>query len=303
MANTDAHTPSSQTYASPGPGRQGVTYDQVLAAIEALKQEGQKNPTLRGIRERTGGSLGTVQKHYNAWRQKQAPAVKTELSLPPEVQRVIVLEMEKRVQETSALLDQELRDARVARDQLAEDSEQQAERINALAEELDQLRVLHERANGTIESLKAELEQARADAITARADAQRLVGEARGETDEARGETETVRTELAKAELRLEQLPILQADNRELREKLDAEVIARTTAERNAAVAQAVADELKSFRQRAADFEQRLDAEHDLRLEAEKTAASLRAELDTDRKLREQLTAKAKPAGDVKVGS
>ena len=50
--------------------RQGITFEQVAAVVDALAAEGQQ-PTIRAIRERLGdtGSPNTIHKHLAAWRE------------------------------------------------------------------------------------------------------------------------------------------------------------------------------------------------------------------------------------------
>ena len=67
---------------------------------------------------------------------------------------------------------------------------------------------------------------------------------AREEAGRERQNAESARTELAKAQLRLEAMPILENENKRLLAALDAERTARTDAERRAAAAEAKASGL-----------------------------------------------------------
>jgi vancomycin resistance protein YoaR len=60
--------------------RKGVTYEEVASTAWALIQEG-KRVTAAAVRERLGrGSMTTIQRHLQAWREKEAPAQAVEKS-------------------------------------------------------------------------------------------------------------------------------------------------------------------------------------------------------------------------------
>jgi ssDNA-binding Zn-finger/Zn-ribbon topoisomerase 1 len=62
--------------------RDGITFEQVTAAADALVGCGQQ-PTIRGIREALGtGSPNTVHKHLAAWREARPQAVASASVLP-----------------------------------------------------------------------------------------------------------------------------------------------------------------------------------------------------------------------------
>ncbi|HMW86471.1 MAG TPA: DNA-binding protein, partial [Nitrospira sp.] len=62
--------------------REGITFEQVAAAADALVGEGQQ-PTIRAVRERLGtGSPNTVHKHLTAWREARPVAAASAPELP-----------------------------------------------------------------------------------------------------------------------------------------------------------------------------------------------------------------------------
>ena len=196
-----------------------ITYEQVAAAADAVKIAGGK-PTSRGIREQLGniGSMGTVNKLLQAWKAAQERQVSAALSLPPVLQRAILDFMGQELSQAKAALEAEL-------------AEQQQEAADLAAENERQGADIEDKANAAVAlqanlaTLQGRLNQIEIDLGTARNDALR-----------EREAAEATRIELAKALLRLEAMPRLEADIDALRVDLDKERQGRVGAEQQAAV-------------------------------------------------------------------
>ena len=196
-----------------------ITYEQVAAAAEAMKVAGGK-PTTRGIRERLGntGSMGTVNKLLQAWKAAQERQVSTALSLPPVLQRAILDFMGQELSSAKATLEAELAEQQQEVADLATENERQAADIEDKNDAAVALQA-------NLATLQGRLNQIEIDLATARNDALR-----------EREAAEAARIELAKALLRLEAMPRLEADLGALRLDLDKERQGRVAAEQQAAV-------------------------------------------------------------------
>lgn len=104
-------------------GRQGVSYENIVAAAENIVAAGGK-PTLRGIRKHLGtGSLGTIQQHLKAWRQGRAPAAPVDASLPSSLQSsALPAEIAGQAPVARADLNERLRQVELQRDGLIEEN-------------------------------------------------------------------------------------------------------------------------------------------------------------------------------------
>lgn len=195
-----------------------ITPDQVHAIADEIRAEGGK-PTLRAVRERLGtGSMGTVSKHLQQWKAGQERHTATELALPPALQRAVLDFMATELAATRAPLEAELADQQQTAGDLATENERQAATIENQAGELDTLAAEKAAAEGKAEQLAADLAGAKEDATRERQAA------------------EQARTELAKAMLRLEAMPRLEAELAAIRAELAKERLARIGAEQQAAV-------------------------------------------------------------------
>lgn len=261
----------------------GVSYEAVAAAAETLVAAGQKAST-RAVRDKVKGSMGTVQKHLNRWRETQREVVTTQLSLPNEIQRVILLEIEKAAAQAKATLEQDLGEAQNARDDLAEECERQAQRLEETTRELELKNAEAQQRQGLIAELRSEIEARKLEAAKAQADAkalveaakaeaQKAITEAEAETEDHRAAAETARTALAKAELRLEAMPRLEAELGRLQSENKVLTDERQHAREAAARAEARAEELAIYRGRAEVMERDLIATRQALAAAEKTAA------------------------------
>ena len=74
--------------------RPGITYDEVIAAIDAILAAGEE-PTIQRIREHLGtGSPNTIHRHLIAWRQSRPVEQRRAPELPAELQAALVKEIE-----------------------------------------------------------------------------------------------------------------------------------------------------------------------------------------------------------------
>ncbi len=234
-------------------GRTGITYDQVAVVADTIAARGER-PTLRGVRAELGtGSMGTIQKHLAQWQGSRRQIVTSAASLPTEIQRVILSEIERSISEARAELESDLAATKGDRDALAEDNEQQTEQIEQQAARLAEIEATGQQQAGRIGQLDADL-------LTARET-----------TERERSIAEQARQALAKAELRLEALPKVEAEVDRLRQALEVERQARTVAEQSAAV---LAEKLTGIERRVVDAEAR-----------EKTAVAKLAELEKQSQL------------------
>jgi len=75
--------------------RDGITFEQVAAAADALVGQG-KQPTIKAVREELGtGSPNTVHRHLTAWREARPQAVATASTLPVSLTAAIAAEIER----------------------------------------------------------------------------------------------------------------------------------------------------------------------------------------------------------------
>ena len=232
-------------------GRTGITFEQVAAVADAIAARGDR-PTLRGVRAELGsGSMGTIQKHLATWQGQRRQIVTSTATLPTEIQRVILSEIEREVGAARAELEAELAATKGDRDALADDNEAQAEQIEQQTARLDEIEATSQQQAGRIAQLESDLETAWQA------------------TERERGVAEQARQALAKAELRLEALPKVEAEVERLRAALEASQARATTAEQLAAV---TAEKLAGVEARLADAQAREQQTAVKLAEVEKTA-------------------------------
>jgi hypothetical protein len=75
--------------------REGITFEQVAAAADALVGEGVQ-PTIRAVRERLGtGSPNTIHRHLVAWREARPAATAAAPELPAPLAAALANEIER----------------------------------------------------------------------------------------------------------------------------------------------------------------------------------------------------------------
>lgn len=232
-----------------------ITQEQVNAAADTIRAGGTK-PTARAIREALGGgSMATVLKFFQAWQAGQVRAEESPVVLPAGLQRALVDFIGQEVASAKAVLQDDLVAAQQANGDLIAESERQAATIEIQAEALDTAQAEKAELAGRLAQVESDLAKAGDDVAAERQAA------------------EHARTELAKAQLRLEALPRIEAEADRLRGELEAERAAKVAAEQAAAVALA---KLEGMTDRAKTAEAATE-------KAEKQAANAAQELSSAR--------------------
>ncbi|SDR62537.1 DNA-binding protein [Paraburkholderia tuberum] len=251
-----------------------ITAEQVTAVADAMKVEGIK-PTSRAVRERLGntGSMGTINKLLQRWKAGQVRQATAALALPPALQKALIDFMDAELTAARATLEAELAEQQQEAADLATENERQAELIAAREEEIEGLAIEKAEAEGKASQLSADLDAARIEAVREREAA------------------EQARTELAKALLRLEAMPRLEADLVAVRAELSTERHARVTAEQSAAVLAAQKDDLTG---RLTDASSRRERAEETLLAQQQRADKLSAELADTRASLQATEARAK---------
>jgi chromosome segregation ATPase len=223
--------------------RPGITYDEVIAAIDALLASGEE-PTIQRIREQLGtGSPNTIHRHLVTWRASRPVEQRKAPELPAELQAALVKEIERQAAEARTDVERSLVEA-----------QKEAATLAKAGEELEEL-------NGTLEeqneALAAEKERQAALANERHDEIEEL----KVNLDRERKAAEEARIQVAQGRNKIEALD-KQAD--ELRAKLTDAVAeaksaqaAQVVAEKTAAVAEA---RLESEKATTADLRERLAA-------------------------------------------
>lgn len=267
-------------------GRPGITYNDVVVAVETLMATNPK-PTFFDVRNQLGdtGSFTTIKRHLREWedsRPKVHPA-------PIEVPADVIQAMNRWALQTSTAL------RSTAEESLS----------RAIKESDDLMRALEisetERADleEQVLTLKTERDQEQGTAQARAAEIDRLTQDIERERDLA-GKAQVAAAEVQlRAESQTQHLADLKATVERLTEKVETETKARIEAERNAAVLTAERDaarkDVDQGIERIAGLEMHLDvahqkaeqrrAEHEKRLaEAAQAIAAERAGADKERR-------------------
>lgn len=239
-----------------------ITQEQVNAAAERLRAAGSK-PTARGVREALGGgSMATVLKLLQAWQGAQVRAAEAPLVLPPGLQRALVDFMAQEVNDAKVELQADLSTAQQANSDLITENERQEATIDALAAAIDALQAEKAGLAGRLAQVESDLARSEDESVSERQAA------------------EQARTELAKALLRLEAVPRIEADVERLRGELDRERTAKVAAEQMAAVALAKLDAMTERATKAEVLAEKIEKQAQ---QAAQDAISARAQLQAQR--------------------
>lgn len=213
--------------------RQGISYDQVADAAQALVAE-QIKPTLSAVRERLGsGSMNTIHRHLSTWQGQQKPAARKLGEVNPRVLAALGTEISRAADDAAADAEAALAQAMAENAVLASTGEALEAERDALTRDLQQVATERDKLAGKAAEQAAEIDRLNAEA------------------ERERAELASVRRALAQVELRLEAVPHLERDLSELRTQLATEQAARVVADRAAAVAEAQRDAAETARMQA----------------------------------------------------
>lgn len=276
-----------------------ITQDQVAATADNLKAQGIK-PTARNVRDALGtGSMATVLKFLQQWqggqvRQSQA----IDDTLDPAIGRAISNQIVAKVQEATADATARLADLQAEADIIIAENERQTVEIGAQAGDLAALQEQHSALVGRAQQIGADATRTAAELVAERQAA------------------EAARVELAKAMLRLEAVPRIEAEIDKVRAELvqartqateqhEAAAVATAKLESEAAKCKKYEDELALFVKQAGEAGKRAvttaEALGNERVAVQASQARLEAaarELEDARKAVANARAEAKKAGE-----
>ena len=180
-----------------------ITFEQVAAAADSIKAKGGK-ASARSVREVLGsGSMATVLKLLQQWQSGQVrQSASIDDTLDPSVVRAISNQIATRVQEATADTTARLADLQAEADLIIVENERQAVDLEAQAAELVVLHGQYAELAGRAQQLESEAGRTAAEWVA------------------ERRATEVARVELAKAELRLEVVPKIEAEIEKVRAEL-----------------------------------------------------------------------------------
>jgi chromosome segregation ATPase len=277
-----------------------ITEDTVAAAARQLVEGGEK-PSVRKVTALLGGgSPNLVAPLLKAWKESQPRLKAAEIQLDPRITALIAEQVLEAARNAGAESDSR---ATVAEDDLefcqAEAIELKQE-IERLLGELQASQDQAQRQAALIMSVQGERDREQKEHAAA-------IKEVHEAAAREREEAEKSRQALARAELRLEAVPRLEAEIERLRGALEASEAARHQAEKSAAVSaesverlNALVADLKAREQEARQLAQAAQAETEKALRdvnrAEKSEQACQARLETAARELEAAQKAAKPA-------
>jgi colicin import membrane protein len=218
-----------------------VTYETVAQACEALSAEG-KRPSVRAILAQLGGgSPNAVLDHQRQWKAGRPTVKSADIQVDPRIGLIVAEQIAQAVAAARADIEAQLAESEQDAETVGKAGREAEERASALAEELEAAKAKLQAMAGQIDQLNADAEKVKAEAgeRVKAAEERACDGIAKAE-DEARREREAreaAQMQMAKAELRLEALPRLEAEIDQMRAEIAQERKARQAAEQGAAVA------------------------------------------------------------------
>ena len=247
--------------------RDGITFEQVAAAADALVGEGLQ-PAIRAVRERLGtGSPNTVHKHLVRWREVRPVASSAAPELPQALAAAISTEIERAVSQARATVEARLVQAQAEAADLAAAGELLEAERDTLTEQVTLLTSERDTLAGKAAQQAADL-----------ADQARRIEREQQAAEAARVDLATARLKLeAQAERQAEQ----KAEIERLRAALDDARQAGTEAKQEAAVLVA---RLEAASERVSRAEQRVELLEQQVAAAAVDAKSVLVELSDARK-------------------
>lgn len=211
-----------------------ISFEQVAQAANVIQSAG-GSPTSRAVRDVLGsGSMATVCKHLAAWKSGQTRQTSViDDTIDPSVAKAISNQIAQKVQDATATAQAAMADLQSEADALIAENERQAADLDAAAAEIATLVDQNSALVGRVQQLEADAARTVVDLA-----AERLAAEA-------------ARVELAKAELRLEAVPRIEAEIEKVRADLAQAVAQAAELHEAAAVATAKMDAAEAAKRKA----------------------------------------------------
>lgn len=226
-----------------------VTFESVAAVAESIRESGGR-PSVRGVMKVIGGSPNDISPHLQAWKVAGQPRIEAPaVALDPQIINILSLQIAREIAAATAEQKDRVKDLEADLGDVAEAGRLAEARAEELAGELVHVQNDNQQQAGRLDAQAQEMERLKQDTAAS-------VAEARTDAAREREAGEHVRQALARAELRLEAVPAMEAALADLRAQLDAEREARTGAEKAAAVAEA---ERHAAELRAGDLRESLE--------------------------------------------
>lgn len=249
-----------------------LTYSAVAAAAESLEQQGLE-PSVRLVRDKLGGgSNTTVTPLLRKWKEARAARNESSVQVNTAISDLILAQIAETAAEASNKAELRAKEAEDAFDELAEQMAGVEAQLNTSNASLTTTQAQLLQHQGQLQERVREMEELRALAAA-------TVAEADQRAERERAQAEAVRQDLARASLRLEQVPDLQAALEEARQLLRASNDSVARAKQSEAVATARAQAQHERARESATREarlgeqlQRLQDERERALAAERTS-------------------------------
>ncbi|MFA6015988.1 MAG: DNA-binding protein [Gallionellaceae bacterium] len=193
-----------------------VTYEAVAAACEAITASGSR-PSVRGIIAHLGGgSPNSVLDYQRQWKAGRPVVKASDIQIDPRIGQIIAEQISAAVTASRADIEGQLFVAEQDAEVVSKSCTEAEARVTALESELELAKGQIQSQSGQIDHLKTAAEQVKADAAEqvkiAEARSTAAVLKAEEETLRERAAAEVTRMALAKAELRLEAMPRIEAE-------------------------------------------------------------------------------------------
>lgn len=201
-----------------------VTYEAVAAACEAIAVSGSR-PSVRSIIAHLGGgSPNSVLDYQRQWKAGRPVVKATDIQIDPRIGQIIAEQISAAVTTSRGDIEGQLFEAEQDAEIVSKAGKEAEERVTALESELELAKAQIQSQVGQIDHLKTAAEQVKTDAAEqvkiAEARSAAAVLKAEEETLRERSAAEVTRMALAKAELRLEAMPRIEAEIATVRAEL-----------------------------------------------------------------------------------
>ncbi len=201
-----------------------VTYEAVAAACEAITVSGNR-PSVRGIIAHLGGgSPNAVLDYQRQWKAGRPVVKASDIQIDPRIGQIIAEQISAAVTASRADIEGQLFVAEQDAEVVGKSCTEAEARATTLEGELELAKGQIQSQAGQIDHLKTAAEQVKSDAAeqvkNAEARSAAAVLKAEEETLRERAAAEVTRMALAKAELRLEAMPRIEAEIATVRAEL-----------------------------------------------------------------------------------